>query len=208
MTWANKNQGITRRDILRLGVASALGGWLTGCAKCDAGFPPNMTMPAFYGYKDYLYTPPIISTSTAKKATGVISNPPVPMARVFYPSIGGTPAGAPILTNCEPFPLVLLIHGDCANNDPYNQWLYFAGELARAGYVVAVTSAGGVLATGDLTQDLEVQKLEGVYNYMQNNWEYRDTLMPSPNTAVIGHSFGGTLAAELTTLIPTKAFVS
>lgn len=210
MTLDNKRQGIggpmTRRDLLRLGVASAFGGWLSGCARCDAGFPPNMTMPVFYGYKDYLYTPPITNAPLAKKATGVVSNPPVPMARVFYPSISGTPAGAPILTNCEPFPLVILVHGDCPDGDPYTQWLYFAGQLARAGYVVAVTSYGGQLATGNAVQD--TLNLVGAYNYMRNDWEYRDTLMPSPNTAVIGHSFGGTLAAELTTQIPNKAFVS
>jgi hypothetical protein len=210
MARSNKSQGIsgrmTRRDMLRLGVASALGGWLYGCARCDAGFPPNMTMPTFYGYKDYLYTPPLTNAPLAKKATGVVTKPPVPMARVFYPSIAGTPAGAPILTNCEPFPLVLLIHGDCPDGDPYQQWLYFAGQLARAGYVVAVTFDGGHLATGDANAD--TQALQGVYNYMRNVWEYRDTLMATPNTAVIGHSFGGTLAAELTTQIPSKAFVS
>lgn len=164
-----------------------------------------MTMPVFYGYKDYVYTPPLTNAPLARKATGVISNPPVPMARVFYPSIAGTPAGAPILTNCEPFPLVLLVHGDCDGN-PYDQWYYFAGELARAGYVVAVTYYGGVLATGDPVGD--TLNLQGVYNYMRSDWEYRDALMPSPNTAVIGHSYGGTLAAELATQIPIKAFVS
>jgi len=209
MTPSNKSQGIggkmTRRDLLRLGVASALGGWLSGCARCDAGFPPNMTMPVFYGYKDYVYTPPLTYAPLARNATGVI-NSPVPMARVFYPSIAGTPAGAPILMNCEPFPLVLLVHGDCPDGVPYNQWLYFAGQLARAGYVVAVTSAGGRLATGDARGD--TVDLQGVHTYMRTDWEYRDTLMPSPNTAVIGHSFGGTLAAELATQIPVKAFVS
>jgi pimeloyl-ACP methyl ester carboxylesterase len=196
---------MTRRDLLRLGVASALGGWLSGCGRCDAGFPPNMTMPVFYGYKDYVYVPPLTNAPLAKKATGVVSNPPVPMARVFYPSIAGTPAGAPILTNCEPFPLVLLIHGAC-NGVPYDQWLYFAGELARAGYVVAVTYDGGFLATGDARQD--TLTLQSVHTYMRTDWEYRDTLMPSPNMALIGHSYGGTLAAELATQIPIKAFVS
>jgi dienelactone hydrolase len=209
MTRSNKSQGMgamTRRDLLRLGVGSALGGWLSGCARCDAGFPPNMTMPVFYGYKDYVYTPPLTNAPLARTATGVINNPvPVPMARVFYPSIAGTPAGAPILTNCEPFPLVLLVHGDCGGV-PYQQWIDFAGQLARAGYVVAVTSAGGVLASGDVQGD--TLDLQGVHTYMRSAWEYRDTLMASPNTALIGHSYGGTLAAELATLIPIKAFVS
>lgn len=197
---------ISRRDLLRLGVASTLGGWLSGCGRCDAGFPPNMTMPVFYGYKDYIYIPPLTNALVAKIATVVTGNP-VPMARVFYPSIDGTPAGARILTNCEPFPLVLLVHGEChGGGDPYDQWSYFAGQLARAGYVVAVTSAGGFPATGNAQAD--TLALQGVHVYMRSAWEYRDTLMASPNTAVIGHSFGGTLAAELSTQIPIKAFVS
>lgn len=202
---------VTRRDMLRLGVTSVVGGCLAGCGHCDAGFPPNMTMPVFYGYKDYVYNPSVTHSPLAKNATGVNNPPPVPMARVFYPSIAGTPAGAPILTNCEPFPLVLLIHGDCGGN-PYDQWYYFAGELARAGYVVAVTYAGGianaagVVGTGNPREDTSA--LQGVLLYMQYDWEYRDTLGPIPNMAVIGHSDGGVLAAELATLIPFKAFVS
>jgi hypothetical protein len=176
---------MTRRELLRLGGTSIIGGWLYGCGRCDAGFPPNLTMPVFYGYKDYVVNKPI--------------------ARVFYPSIEGTPAGASILTNCEPFPLVLLIHGDCHDGVPYNQWLYCAAQLARAGYVVAVTFAGGFLATGNLQETVDLQ---GVHTYMRSEWEYRDTLMASPNTAVIGHSFGGTVAAELATQIPIMAFVS
>jgi hypothetical protein len=43
---------------------------------------------------------------------------------------------------------------------------------------------------------------------MRNEWEYRDTLMPSPHTAAIAHSYGGTLAEESTTQIPNMAFVS
>lgn len=159
MLSSNKSQGtrgrLTRRDILRLGVASTFGGLLAGCSRCDAGFPPNMTMPVFYGYKDYLYTPPLSSIPFAKNVSGVIGTPaPVPMARVFYPSIDGSPAGARILTNCEPFPLVLLVHGDChGGSTPYDQWFYFAEQLAPAGYVVAVTYAGGLLATGDAVAD-------------------------------------------------------
>ena len=194
---------MTRREMLRLGATSMIGGWLSGCGRCDAGFPPNLTMPAFYGYKDYVFTPPPTNTQ-ARRARGAITGEK-PMARVFYPSIAGTPAGASILTNCEPFPLVLLVHGDCHDGVPYNQWLYFAGQLARAGYIVAVTFAGGFLATGNPQETLALQE---VHTYMRSDWEYRDTLMASPNTAVIGHSFGGTLAAELAAQIPIKAFVS
>jgi dienelactone hydrolase len=175
---------ITRRTFLQIGVASAFSAGASGCAPCAANFMPNLAWPVFHGYKDY--------TDSA------------PLARVFYPTIDGTPAEASILTNCEHFPLVLLIHGSCPGTNPYTQWMYFAGQLARAGYVVAVTNSGGVLASGD---PMDTAGLQHVHDFMRGTWEYRDTLMPSPNTAIIGHSFGGTLGAELAGRIQTKAFV-
>jgi len=182
---------MTRRNFLKLGAAASLSGGFYGCAPCAAGFPPNLAMPVFYGYKEY-----VINVHNNQN--------PIPIARVFYPTIDGTPPGAAILTDCEQFPLVLLIHGDCPGVDPYIQWIYFAGQLARAGYVVAVTAAGGFLATGDPS---ELADLQRAHDYMRNSWEYRATLMPSPNTAVAGHSFGGTAAAELAGVLPLKAFV-
>jgi hypothetical protein len=43
---------------------------------------------------------------------------------------------------------------------------------------------------------------------MRNTWEFRERLMPPPNTAVVGHSFGGTLAAQLAGEIPVAAVAS
>jgi hypothetical protein len=187
--------------MLYLGVGAALSGAFYGCDKCDAGFPPNLAMPVFSGYKDY-----VIQSVANKRSARVIpgAGTPTPLARVFYPTLDGTQPGAAILTGCEQFPLVLLIHGSCPSVDPYIQWSYFAGQLVRAGYVVAITSAGGFLATGD---PAELAALQGVYNFMYNDWEYRATLMPPPNTAIAGHSFGGTLAAELAGVLSSKAFV-
>jgi hypothetical protein len=195
---------MTRRNFLKLGAAASLSGGFYGCEPCAAGFPPNLAWPVFYGYKDYV----IDNVQSAQRQTRRNGSTgfwdPIPIARVFYPTIDGTPPGAKILTGCEQFPLVLLIHGDCPDVDPYIQWNYFAGQLARAGYVVAVTAAGGFLATGDPS---ELADLERAHNYMRNSWEYRATLMPSPNTAVAGHSYGGTAAAELAGVLPLKAFV-
>jgi dienelactone hydrolase len=194
-------ESMTRRNFLRFGVATCISDAFYACAPCAAGFPPNLAFPVFSGYKDYVINN-VVNKSGRSGATGPWN--PTPLARVYYPTIDGTAPGAAILTGCEQFPLVLLIHGDCPGVDPYIQWTYFASQLARAGYAVAITAFGGELATGDLSQ---LSGLQGVHDFMRNSWEYRTTLMPSPNTAVIGHSYGGTLAAELAGVISVKAFV-
>jgi len=43
---------------------------------------------------------------------------------------------------------------------------------------------------------------------MRNTWEFRERLMPRPSTGVMGHSWGGTLAAQLANEIPAAAFTS
>src|SRR5690349_4722324 len=113
---------MTRRNLLRLGIVSSLSGGFYGCGKnCAAGFPPNLAMPVFHGYKDYT-----VDNNSNHPAiqTGAVRNT-IPVARVFYPSIDRNPATAAILTDCERFPLVLLIHGQCPGGDPYLQWSYF-----------------------------------------------------------------------------------
>jgi hypothetical protein len=194
---------MTRRQLLYLGVGAAFSGALYGC-RCATGFPPNLTMPVLSGYKDYVITDVANEIPCSNRSIKEVGTS-APVARVFYPTIDGTQPCASMLTGCEQFPLVLLIHGSCPGVDPYIQWSYFAGQLARAGYVVAITSAGGMLATGNPS---DVAPFQQVYNYMRNTWEYRATLMPSPNTAIAGHSYGGTRAAELAGVLPLKAFVS
>jgi dienelactone hydrolase len=135
---------------------------------------------------------------------GTIGLGPPGNIRVYYPSLEGSPAGAAILDRCERYPLVLFIHGDCGGN-PYAQWIQLPSELARAGYVVVVTSFGGQLATRD---PATTAPLRAIHDWMRAAWEHGDRLMPSPATAVIGHSYGGTLAAQLSTEIPVTAFCS
>ena len=120
--------------------------------------------------------------------------------RIFY----GSPQNAAILGPCRRFPLVLPVHGDCGG-DTFQQWFSLPAEIARCGYVVAVTGYGGFLATGDPN---ETFALHGVYSWLWNNWEHRDSLMPPPATAIIGHSFGGTLAAQFIPEIPAQVFAS
>lgn len=196
---------MTRRQLLYLGLGAACSGALYGC-RCVTGFPPNLTMPVFSGYKDYVFTDVANEVPCSNRSVKSVGTS-TPVARVFYPTTDGTPSCAPMLTGCEKFPLVVLIHGSCPGSDPflpYTQLSYFAGQIARAGYVVAITFAGGVLAPSPA----EIASLQQVYNYMFNTWEYRATLMPAPNTAVAGHSYGGTLAAALAGVLPLRAFVS
>jgi dienelactone hydrolase len=178
---------MTRRKFIEFGIASCLTGNLTACVSlrdlqpdCPIDWAPSLLSPVFYGFRDY----------------------PDPAVRVFYPSLDGSANGAALLLKCERFPLVLLIHGDCGGN-PFNQWISLPAQLARSGYVVAVTSYGGKLGNGD---PAITAPLREVHDWMRNSWEHRERLMPVPNTAVVGHSFGATLGAQLVTEIPVTAF--
>ena len=178
---------LTRRKVLALGIASCLSAKLSGCVSlsslqpnCPINWAPSFLSPVFYGFKDYAD----------------------PAVRVYYPSLDGSPASAAILSQCERFPLVLFIHGDCSGN-PFTQWISLPAQLARSGYVVAVTRFGGALGTGD---PAVTAPLRQVHDWMRSTWEFRDRLLPAPRTAVVGHSFGATLAAQLVTEIPVTAF--
>jgi dienelactone hydrolase len=179
----------TRRNILQLGLTTGLGAMLPSCVRlkelqpeCPINWAPSLISPVFYGVKD-------IAT---------------PNVRVYYPSIDGSPQNAELLVKCERYPLVMVIHGDCGG-DPFQQWVHLPAQLARSGYIVAVTQYGGKVATGDAAVTAPLRE---VHDYMRNTSEFRDRLMPSPNTAVVGHSYGGTLAAQLAGEIKVAAFAS
>jgi hypothetical protein len=179
---------LTRRDFLALGAASCVAG-LSGCVRlkelqpnCAIDWAPSLLSPIFYGFRDYER----------------------PTMRVYFPSLDGSPQNAAILEMCERFPLVMLVHGDCGGV-PFNQWIHLPAQLARSGYVVAVTSFGGVLGTGD---PAVTAPLREAHDWIRNTWEHRDRVLPPPKTAVIGHSFGGTLGAQLSGEIPVSAFAS
>jgi dienelactone hydrolase len=206
---------LTRREALKLSVASCLSAGLAGCvtqlSSCPIGWVPTMLAPVFYGYKDYVACQNIIDCATVTRDKRLVPSlpPPAPpdsnlAIRIYYPSLDGSPQNAAILSPCRRFPLVNFIHGDCGG-DPYQQWLQLPAQLARCGYVVMVTNYGGILATGDPAQTAPLRTIQG---WVRNHWEHKDRLMPSPSTAVMGHSYGGTLAGQLATEIPVMAFVS
>ena len=202
---------LDRRQFLALGLAAGL----PGCVNlrdlqpnCPINWAPSLTAPVFYGYQDYSACSGASCVERApRRAPGTgpsILDQVRPAMRVYYPTLDGTPSGAAILDLCERFPLVLLIHGDCGG-DPYYQWDLMPAQLARCGNVVAVTQYGGVLSQGQASDTLALHQAE---NWLRTYWQHADRVMQPPNTAVIGHSYGGTLAAQLAAEMPLKAFVS
>jgi len=180
---------VTRRRVLAAGLSACFGYTISGCVRlrdlqpdCPIDFAPSLIAPVFYGIRDY----------------------PDPRIRVYFPSIDGSPQQAAILAQCERYPLILLVHGDCSGNH-FDQWFSLPRQLARSGYVVVVTEFGGKLGTGN-PEDTAPLRL--VHDWMRSTWEFRDRLLSAPHTGVIGHSFGGTLAAQLVTEIPASALVS
>ena len=203
---------LTRRQFLALGLASGL----PGCVNlkdlqpnCPINWAPSLTAPVFYGYMDYGECSGASCISAVPRLAPGAVPPSIydqvrPAMRVYYPTLDGTPSGAAILDLCERFPLVLLVHGDCGGN-PYYQWDLMPAQLARCGYVVAVTQYGGVLSQGQTSDTLKLHQAE---SWLRTYWEHADRIMAPPNTAVIGHSYGATLAAQLATEMPLKAFAS
>jgi dienelactone hydrolase len=180
---------VNRREFLTLTAGSCLSALLSGCVRledlqpnCSINWAPSLLGPIFYGFKDYS----------------------APAMRVYFPSLDGSPQNAQILLDCERYPLVIFVHGDCSG-EPFNQWIELPAQLARSGYVVAVTSFGGVLADGNPNT---TAPLRAVHDYMRSSWEFRDRLLPSPMTGIVGHSFGGTLAAQMATEVPVTCFAS
>ncbi len=133
-----------------------------------------------------------------------ISDGAPPAVRIFYPSIDGTPEGAPFLADCGRYPLVLFLHGQC-NNEPdhFFRWFEFPAALARGGYVVVVPDFGGLT---DPLQDSHLEQAQTVISWMRDQWEHRDQL--GEDTCFAGHSFGGVLAGRVAATGLASAYVS
>ena len=203
---------LRRRTLLKIIAGSALSDALLGCSPqlpaCPVFWIPGIYSPVFYGYADFDASCTTINCIETG-GNGSVNAPLVASdfaVRVYYPTLDGSPQNARLLTGCRRYPLVLFIHGDCSG-DPYTQWIDIPAQLARSGYVVVVTSYGGTPTITDGSPSF-IQPLETVYMGMRRTWQYKDMLMPEPATAIVGHSYGALLAAQLAGAIPHSAFAS
>jgi hypothetical protein len=155
---------------------------------------PNALAPVFYGYRDYeVEFPPVLTARFAPGAEGSLGLP-THRARVFYPSLEGSPEGAPILSDSGRFPLIVFAHGECQGDvDHYKKWFEIPALLARAGFVVVVPELSQSLPE---TSPGDIDIVGGMIGWIRTQWEFRATVLPSPATGIAGHSFGGGVAAE------------
>lgn len=170
---------------------------------CEIGWQPNALRPVFYGVRDYS---PLDDLPVLERARLVDIDDITPFGhaaptelRVFFPSLDGSVTSAPILKHCGRYPLILFVHGDCAQNNPqvqqhYRQWFYPQAQLAESGYVVVVANYGQLTHPSNLDQPA-YQMIEAVRTWMREEWEHRDVLMPEPATGIYGHSYGAMIAA-------------
>lgn len=136
---------------------------------------PSILAPVFYGHADHL-------------PTGALRTP----ARVFYPSLDGSPQDAAMLTGVGRYPVVLLLHGMCVHEpEMYRRWDLLPAQLARSGYVVIVPKIANIPPFSDDNPDIAVAT--GALDWLRTEWTHRAELMPRPMTAVVGHSWGALL---------------
>jgi hypothetical protein len=137
---------------------------------------PSVMAPVFYGFSDH----------------GTADGLPGP-ARVFYPSLEGSPQDAPMLTGVGRYPAVLFLHGQCNESgggpEHYLRWDLAPIQLARSGYVVIVPRLASNAPFGGHDNPDVSLALDAV-RWLRSTWAHRGELMPAPMTAVVGHSWG------------------
>jgi hypothetical protein len=161
--------------------------------RCLVAWRPNALAPVFYGTGD-------VGPADGSPAT----------ARIYFPSLDGSPDSAAVLTDCGRYPLVVFAHGHCPNDtDHYLKWIELPAQLARGGYVVAVPQLPEIqagISPSDADADLAI--LRDLVIWMRSGWVHRSILAPAPATGLVGHSFGAGLAGRLATEGNARAFAS
>lgn len=153
--------------------------FLQSCCSCNCpvGWQPHSLSPIFYGHQDY---------GPEDGAPG--------HCRVFYPSVDGSPPGAPIQEECCKYPLIILVHGHCDETAHYKKWFLLPAQLARSGYVVAVPEIPNISTHPSAPDHPGVARIGEIREWILNEWEHHD--LANPATGLAGHSFGALLAAR------------
>jgi pimeloyl-ACP methyl ester carboxylesterase len=198
---------------------------------CPIGWQPTALAPVFYGVRDEVSVPPrVISQRPARLLSRVLAavhvlRRPLEWARivdplllgghrcrVFYPSLDGSPASAPILeADCGRYPLVVFVHGMCGEPEHYKKWEYLPAQLARGGHVVVVPELPEIQGgTDPQSADGDLAVIGDVMSWIRTDSDYRAIVAPAPATGIVGHSFGGGLAGRFVATHPgvVSAFAS
>lgn len=172
------------------------------CSKnCPVDWRPQAFAPVFYGYMDYESPPSDVSPGDSLRGF------PQGKCRVYYPSLDGSPQGAPPLEECCKYPLVIMIHGHCQGNtgEHYKKWFLQPAQLARSGYVVLVPSLPAI--GGTTPNQGVIPVIDSFRTWLLNSWDYHELV--HANTGIIGHSFGAPIGAIISKANEhVKAFVS
>lgn len=166
-----------------------------GAASSGIDWAPDVARPVFYGFTD----------------VDAASGAPGP-ARIWYPTLDGTPTDARILELClTRWPLVLFLHGqpprECAAiPEYYKRWNLMS--LARSGYVVVAPELQlDALPSNPASPDLELA-LRFV-DWARSGWEHSAWVSRDvADTALVAHSWGLPVAAQVALRRPARALVS
>ncbi len=174
--------------------------------RCELPWHPSAFAPVFSGFRDY--SNGLVATDELRLRALVDRfdlefGAPTPL-RVWFPSVGGSPATNEILRPCGQYPLVVVAHGMCgigtppstaAQNAHYLTWAAspLVRQLGRAGYVVAIPQLDGI----NFSPDGDAVLIRRVIDWMHDGWEHSSVLTPPERTAVIGHSRGAVNAAHV-----------
>jgi hypothetical protein len=184
---------------------------------CPISWKPSVFAPVFYGYRDTTAViPPVVQPGAAagEAATaGSLVGPAGDHAfghpvRIWFPSLDGSPQHAEILEGCGRYPLVILAHGSCPEDeDHYQKWFELPAVLARSGYVVVVPELDLEAPSGN---EGEQQLVGDLARWARSEWEHSDVVMPAPATALVGHSWGAGLLGHVAAEAPGSyaAYVS
>lgn len=151
---------------------------------------PSVLAPVFYGHTDH----------------GTADGLPGPV-RVFYPSVDGSPQDAQMLTGVGRYPVVLFLHGQCAEPDHYLKWDLVPMQLARSGYVVVVPKLSSAPPFGGAA-GADFAAATSALTWLRTQWEHRAHLMPLPMTGVVGHSWGALLGGVVAEHLQSQGSIS
>jgi pimeloyl-ACP methyl ester carboxylesterase len=199
---------------------------------CPISWQPNALAPVFYGVRDEvaivqarlggwrgrLLSRLLAAIPTLKRPRrwAKFVDPSLLLGghrcRVFYPSLDGSPASAPILEEeCGSYPLVVFVHGMCSEPEHYTKWEYVAAQLARGGHVVVVPELPEIQGgTDPQSADGDLAVISDVISWVRTESDYRAIVAPAPAAGIVGHSFGGGLAGRFVATHPgvVSAFAS